>query len=361
MNKIRVLIVDDSAFIRKVLKDILESDQNVEVIAAAKNGKEAIEFLTKQDVDVITLDVEMPVMNGIDTLKEIMSFKPTPVVMLSSLTNEGADMTFKALDLGAVDFVAKPTNIFKMSSSDIQDDIITKVKEAAKVKTKKMSLKTVAEYIPKEPMESSRNVTLTPRDRRCEDVKKIIAIGTSTGGPRALQEVISNVSGKIDAPVLVVQHMPKGFTKSLAERLNGLSQLTVKEAEDGEPLCNGTVYIAPGDRHIEIKRISTGKYSIKLSDGPKVSGHKPSVDFMFQALSESTISDVIAVVMTGMGSDGTKGIVSLKNSKKSYNIAEDESTCVVFGMPKAAISTGQIDKIVPLGKIAMELNKIMGV
>lgn len=360
MNRIRVLIVDDSAFIRKILKDILESDKTIEIIGAAKNGKEALDFLQQNEVDVITLDVEMPIMDGIDTLKEIMRVKPTPVVMLSSLTNEGAEMTFKALDLGAVDFVAKPTNIFKMSSSDIQEDIISKIKEASMVKTKKIPSKKVFKEL-SEKNELPTSIIKPIRDKRCEDVKKIIAIGTSTGGPRALQEVISNISGEINSPIIVVQHMPKGFTKSLADRLNGLSQLNVKEAEDGEPLCNGTVYIAPGDRHIELRHISLNKYSIKLSDGPKVSGHKPSVDFMLEALSKSPISEVIAVIMTGMGSDGSKGLTSLKSNKKAFNIAEDESSCVVFGMPKAAIATGNIDKIIPLGKIAIELNKLMGV
>lgn len=353
MKKIKVLIVDDSAFIRKILKDILESEGDIEVIATAKNGSEALEFLKNNDADVITLDVEMPVMDGLETLRQIMKTKYTPVVMLSSLTKDGAEMTFKALDLGAVSFIAKPSNIFKMGTSEIHDSIVSKIKEASNIKSSKI-LEEKKEGLPK--------VKHTPaREYNDEKVSRIIAIGTSTGGPRALQEVLANISPLVKAPILIVQHMPKGFTKSLADRLNTISQINVKEAEDDEILQNGTAYIAPGDRHLNIKQISKTKYKIKLEDGPNISGHKPSVDSLFESLCRQADSQIMAVVMTGMGSDGSKGIKCLKETKKSFNVAEDESSCVVYGMPKSAVATGAVDKTIALTKIASEINKWMGV
>lgn len=355
MAKIKVLIVDDSTLIRKIVKDLLTEDPDFEVVGTAKNGKEALEFIQNHPVDVVTLDIEMPVMDGLKTLKEIMRIHPLPVVMLSSRTEEGADMTFKALDLGAVDFISKPTNVFNLSSAEMHNDLIETLKQASKAKLRRRLTASKKEEKPANHLPENIN------RKNAQEVSKIIAIGTSTGGPRALQEVIAKLSGKIDAPVLVVQHMPKGFTKSLAERLNAMSQLHVKEAEDREPLVNGTVYIAPGDRHLKISSTAKNKYRILLDDGANVSGHKPSVDAMFYSLSKEAINDITAVVMTGMGADGAKGIERLKDMKKSYNIAEDESTCVVFGMPKSAIATGKVDKVVPLNKIAVEINKLMGV
>ncbi len=356
MQNIKVLIVDDSAFIRKMLRDLLEIDKSIKVVAAVKNGKEAIDYINFNPVDVITLDVEMPIMDGIETLKEIMRVKPTPVVMLSSLTKEGADMTFKALDLGAVNFLAKPTNIFKISSStDIQDNIIDKVKEASRVRVSK-----ITNIKPRNIKINNLQPGYTTGIRD-NDIKKIVAIGTSTGGPRALQEVVSNLSGNFPAPIFIVQHMPKGFTKSLADRLNSISKVTVKEAEDNELVENSTAYIAPGDKHLKIEAISKNKYKIRLDDGPNVSGHKPSVDALFYSLCDVPTNDIISVIMTGMGADGAKAMEQLKLIKNSITLVEDESTCVVFGMPKSAIATGKVDKVLPLNKIALELNKILGV
>ena len=190
---------------------------------------------------------------------------------------------------------------------------------------------------------------------------KLVALACSTGGPKALQSVVPYLPKNLNAPVVLVQHMPKGFTKSLADRLNALSRIRVKEAEDNEVVVNATAYIAPGDRHLKIESIGRNKYRIKLDDGPNVSGHKPSVDALFYSLCDIPTNDIIAVIMTGMGSDGAKAMEQLKKIKKSINIAEDESTCVVFGMPKSAIATGQVDKILPLNRIALELNKMLGV
>ncbi|SHJ43815.1 protein-glutamate methylesterase/protein-glutamine glutaminase [Tepidibacter formicigenes] len=357
MDKIKVLIVDDSAFIRKIIRDILSADRQIQVVDVAKNGKEAIEKLMTNEVDVITLDVEMPIMNGILTLEKIMNQKPTPVVMLSSLTKSGADLTIQALNLGAVDFITKPSNIFKINDEEIKSLITDKIKIASRVKVSKKPY-TVEKKIKKINKE---NLNKKDINIRSDTVEYIIAIGTSTGGPRALQEVVTNISKNINAPIVIVQHMPPGFTKSLAERLNNISQIFVKEAEDGEIIKNGVAYIAPGDRHIKFK--NEGKrIKIVLDDGQKVSSHKPSVDAMFYSLCEIDLKKMIAVVMTGMGSDGTKGLKKLKEMKSNViSIAEDESTCVVFGMPKSVINLGLADKVLPVNFISKEINKLMGV
>jgi fused chemotaxis regulator ; protein-glutamate methylesterase in two-component regulatory system with chea len=361
INKIRVLNVDDSAFVRKLLKDVFSSDKDFILIDQAKNGKEALELLSKNNYDVITLDVEMPVMNGIEALREIMKIKPTPVVMLSTETKDGATITIEALDIGAADFITKPKNIFANNNSDLKKEIITTVKNASKVNVKLLSLKKSGAHnamvnkvdtVAKNNRISSGNSTL---------VKNIVTIGTSTGGPRALHEVIPNISGKINAPVLIVQHMPKGFTKSLADRLNMVSQLSVKEAEDGEILQNGFAYIAPGDKHLKIKSAGVDKYAVYLDGGDAINGHRPAVDAMMYSIADNPIKNVIAVVMTGMGNDGAKGLEKLKLVKNAKTISEDEKTCVVYGMPKAAAETGKVDMVVPLNNIANEINKLMGV
>lgn len=355
MKKIRVLIVDDSAFIRKILKDILSLDSEIEIIDIAKNGQEALEKLLTSDVDVITLDVEMPIMDGISTLKKIMKDKPTPTLMLSSLTQSGAELTIQALNLGAVDFITKPSNIFKISDENVKSLIIDKIKIASKIEVTKNNFISKEIVILKKESKIEFNY-----NSKSEAVEQIIAIGTSTGGPRALQEVIPNISENINAPVVVVQHMPAGFTKSLAERLNSISKITVKEAEHGEILKNGVAYIAPGEKHLKFKK-EAKNIKIILDDSDKISGHKPSVDAMFYSLSEIPFKKIVSVIMTGMGSDGSKGMKTLKENKNVYSIAEDESTCVVFGMPKSAINIGAVDKILPLSLISKEINKLMGV
>ncbi|SHG93112.1 protein-glutamate methylesterase/protein-glutamine glutaminase [Tepidibacter thalassicus] len=356
MDKIRVLVVDDSAFIRKIIKDILSVDKQIQVVDVAKNGKEAIEKLMLNEVDVVTLDVEMPIMNGILTLEKIMKEKPTPVVMLSSLTKSGADLTIQALNLGAVDFITKPSNIFKINDEEIKSLIINKIKTASKVKISRRH------YTKREIVKIKKeNTNKKSINIGFGQVESIIAIGTSTGGPRALQEVLPNISKNVKAPIVIVQHMPPGFTKSLAERLNNISEVLVKEAEDGEIVKNGVAYIAPGDKHIKFKN-EGNKIKIVLDDGQKVSGHKPSVDAMFYSLCEIDLRKIIAVVMTGMGSDGTKGLNKLKQVKQNViSIAEDESTCVVFGMPKSIINLGLADKVFPVNLIGKEINKLMGV
>ncbi|MCT4595602.1 MAG: chemotaxis response regulator protein-glutamate methylesterase [Anaeromicrobium sp.] len=358
-----MLIVDDSAFMRRILSDIINSNEGLEVIEIAKNGKEATAKLEKLQVDVVTMDVEMPIMDGIKCLEWIMENKPLPVVMLSSLTKKGADATLKALELGAVDFITKPTNIFKMNNDDVQREVTEKIKVASQVRIeKKASIKRAyktkvngTKSVHKPKVHTTKDIHKTFNNKS----NKIIVVGTSTGGPRALQYVIPDIQKNIKGSLLIVQHMPPGFTKSLAKRLNDLSEISVKEAQDNDILMAGCAYIAPGDRHMKIKKVG-GKYKIQLSQDRPVSGHRPSVDVLFDSAANEVTTDMLGVIMTGMGSDGAKGMVNLK-SKGAITIAQDEESCVVYGMPKSAVNLGCVDKIVSLQDIADEINKIVGV
>lgn len=345
----RVMIVDDSAFMRKVLSDMI-TEIGFEIAGAARNGKEAIGFIKELKPDVVTLDIEMPVMNGLEALEIIMKECPTPVVMLSTLTEEGAEETFKALQLGAVDFMTKPTSIFKVSTPENLRELKDKLESAAQSKLQKNGAL--------QRRGGVGSAEGAQRQRRASDgrgFKKIVAIGTSTGGPIALQEVMSRLPAGLKVPLVVVQHMPPKFTKSLAERLNDISELYVKEAENNEIIREETVYIAPGDKHLKIVR-NLGDFMIKLSDDDKVGGHRPSVDVMMNSLADLRNTSVVAVIMTGMGNDGTAGLKNLK-ANGAYIISQDEETSVVFGMPRAAIKAGIVDKISRLQDIADDIKK----
>lgn len=356
MQKKRVLIVDDSAFMRKVLADIVNSDPGLEVADVAKNGQEAIQKVLLLKPDVMTLDVEMPVMDGLSALEVVMRDSPMPVIMLSSLTKEGADATLRALELGALDFITKPNSIFQINTQDMQQELLSKLKMAAGVSAKVRS----APHRDRIPIVRAATARRdSTRGLKNGRIKKIIAIGTSTGGPKALQDVIPNLPSDLQASVLVVQHMPPGFTKSLAERMDGISQMRVKEAEHNDILLPGWVYIAPGNYHLRVVR-DGHDFRIKLGEDELVSGHRPSVDAMMASLSELNMSDIIGVIMTGMGSDGAKGLKLLKE-QRTFVIAQDEESCVVFGMPKSAIKLEAVDKIVSLDGIADEIIKAMGV
>jgi len=364
INKIRILNIDDSAFVRKMLKDVFSSDKDFILIEQARNGKEALDILSRSNFDVITLDVEMPIMNGLETLQAIMDKKPTPVVMLSTKTSQGASTTIEALNLGAVDFITKPTNIFSADREKLGDEIIKTVKNASTVNVKTPYFKRTERLRQVEVQKGlTRNFT------RFSDlgydsgdkVKTIIAIGTSTGGPRALNQVIPEISQNVNAAVLVVQHMPAGFTKSLAERLDSISKLKVTEAKDKEVLKNGHVYVAPGGKQMKLRAIGADKYEIYLDDENGQNGHKPSVDIMMNSVCDLPIKNVVSVIMTGMGGDGAKGLERLKMEKNAITVAQDKESCVVYGMPKVAVETGKVDKVVPLNSIAVELNRIMGV
>jgi len=370
LSKSKLLIVDDSAFMRKLISDFFHDHPRVEVIGTARNGKDAIKKIQQLHPDVVTMDVEMPELNGLDALKEIMEICPVPVIMLSSETQNGADTTLQAMENGAVDFVAKPSGTISLDLHKVKEELIQKVQSAAGVSVSKLKkplgIKAVSidQQMPTEKVQSSfanrkihqdsyENLHTTNKQTNwTKAAKKIVLIGTSTGGPRALQEVITRLPQTISAPILIVQHMPKGFTKSLAERLNQLSNISVKEAEHGDLLKDGTAYIAPGGYHLRlVKRGNQFEVALDQTEPPR-SGHRPSVDVMFEDVSRFTDFDKIAVIMTGMGADGSKGLTALKNTGKTIAIAESQETCIVYGMPKAAVETKLVDEVVVVDEIA---------
>lgn len=346
---IKVMIVDDSALIRRILTDILNKDDEISVIATARNGKEALEILETLKPDLITLDIEMPIMDGITALKHIVSKYKIPVIMISSLSLEGAELTLKAMDEGAIDFLPKPNNIFKLSEDEVSEQILNKIKAGAnsKIFYGQFTSPTIKHHRPTIEEETSKKFS------------SIIAIGSSTGGPRALQNLLSGLPRDINASIVIAQHMPPKFTKSLADRLNSISEIGVKEAEEGDILKRGWAYIAPGDYHMRIE--AKGKQlAVKLNKNPKVMGLRPTVDNLMESISEIGSYSKLGVILTGMGSDGAKGIEAIKKSK-AYTIAQDEKTSVVYGMPKAAILTGFIDEILSIDEIAEKITNKVGV
>lgn len=344
---IKILIVDDSAFMRKLLSDLFSSESDFMIIGTARNGKEAIDKVEQLKPDVVTMDVEMPILNGIQALEIIMKETPTPVLMLSSLTSAGAKATLTALELGAVDFVAKTSGVIS-SITGIGNEILAKSRAASKANVSQLSK--IKATLPSMINLSSPNFTASSEEG-------ILAIGTSTGGPRALQEIITRLPGNLPCGIVIVQHMPSGFTKSLAERLNSLSALTVKEAEHNEVIRPGFVFIAPGDYHMTIEREGNKKV-VKLNQNPPIGGHRPAVDPMMESVAKAYGERTVGVILTGMGHDGAKGIQAIKQ-QRGYTIAEDQSTAVVFGMPKSAIELGVVDKIAPLSAIASEIVKVI--
>ncbi len=361
MSRIRVLVVDDSAFMRKVISDTLTSNPDIEVIGRAKNGQEAIEKVTRLKPDVVTMDIEMPVLDGMNALGYIMSECPTPVIMLSAANS--TDTTITAFHYGAVDFIVKPTGEMSRNMITIKDEIIKKVKAAAGVAVHKLGFieeEKKKEAVGKELLFNFLDHSIeNSKKKKTEPIKKIklqkvVVIGSSTGGPRALQQVIPLLPSTFDAPVLVVQHMPPGFTKSLADRLNVQSMMKVREAEEGDPVEPGTVYIAPGDYHMIVKQQRKNgelREIIGLTKDERVQGVRPSVDVLFRSVAQIYGAQALGVILTGMGSDGSDGVRKLKSAGGRI-IAEDESTCVVYGMPKSVIDQKLADYILPINKIA---------
>lgn len=375
LQKIKLLVVDDSAFMRKLISDFFSDHRHIEVIGAARNGKDAIKKIEQLKPDVVTMDVEMPEMNGMEALKEIMQKHPLPVIMLSSTTKRGAENTLMAMEYGAVDFVAKPSGSISLDLHKIKNELVHKVEEASKVTVSKLRKpfhkSTAASQMPHQPLnnEESKLKNMTKPTVKIDvpikktdwskTSKKLILIGTSTGGPRALQEVITKIPANVGAPILIVQHMPAGFTKSLATRLDQLSDIHVKEAEQGDLLQKGTAYIAPGGYHLKLRKIGSS-FAVVLDDQePPRAGHRPSVDVMFEDVSQYPEFDKIAVIMTGMGYDGSKGLVSLKKTGNVMAIAESAETCIVYGMPKAAVETQLVDEVADVDDIAKTIMKYM--
>jgi two-component system, chemotaxis family, protein-glutamate methylesterase/glutaminase len=362
LAKIRVLIVDDSAFMRKLINDFLSEHPEIEVIGTARNGEDALKKWKIFRPDVITLDVEMPVLNGLEVLKTIMREQPIPVVMLSSTTKEGADTTLQAIQAGAVDFVAKPSGSISIDLHKIKAELIEKVLSASKANLSKINSFDISIPVAKKTdrmiasEKKPAEKLFASGTKPDQNSKKIICIGTSTGGPRALQQVLTSLPKDIGVPILIVQHMPAGFTKSLANRLNSLSQIHVKEAEDGELLQKGTAYIAPGGWHLQVKSIGSS-LAVSLGNTAPRNGHRPSVDVMLESISSIKNYTKIAVIMTGMGSDGSKGLLDMKKNGTVKAIAESQETSIVFGMPKAAIATNMVDEVANVENIAQSIMK----
>ena len=397
---IRILIADDSAFMRKVLTDLFKAQPDFEVVGTAINGRDAVEKVKKYHPDLLTLDVQMPVMDGLNALAVIMEIAPMPVVMLSSLTKEGTDETIRALSLGAVDFISKAGGSISRIDT-IEEDILAKCRAAAKANVKRaMKGARAAELAERErrakekaepprmhhvelparhnpfgtkpateekkprnpfghhenPLLQKRKPTLTPHAQPAPNVKasgagsgKLVAIGTSTGGPQALHSVITRLPGELPCGVVVVQHMPPGFTKSLANRLDSLSKVSVKEAENGDIIEPGHVYIAPGNYHMRVASEGS-KRKIVLSQDPPVGNHRPAVNVLYDSVAPVG-KNLVAVIMTGMGCDGTEGMKKIK-AQGGYSIAQDESTSVVYGMPKSVVDAGLADEVRPVTDIA---------
>ncbi|WIG48610.1 protein-glutamate O-methylesterase CheB [Bacillus halotolerans] len=345
---IRVLVVDDSAFMRKMIGDFLTEEKQIEVIGTARNGEEALKKIELLKPDVITLDIEMPVMNGTDTLRKIIELYQLPVIMVSSQTQQGKECTINCLEIGAFDFITKPSGSISLDLYKIKEQLVERVIAAGLSGQQKAAAPAVIRPEPKciaKPVLSQS---------KSGPGRHIVCIGTSTGGPRALQKVIPKLPKDLNAPVVVVQHMPEGFTASLADRLNHLSDIRVKEAKDGDVALNGCVYIAPGGKNISVIK-NSGGLKIVLDNHDTPSRHKPSADYLFRSVGKLTDYEKVAVIMTGMGSDGTAGLKDMLASGNVKTIAESEESCVVFGMPKAAVKAGLIHEIKHVEDIAASI------
>lgn len=345
-GKIKVLIVDDSAVVRQTLTDTLHSDPQIEVMGAARDPYVAADYIAKEVPDVIVLDVEMPRMDGITFLHKVMSQHPIPVVMCSTLTEKGAETTLKALEYGAVDIIQKPKLGTKQFLEESKIRICDSVKAAARVRVKRV---TGAPRQVEKKLTADVMLAPPPPKAMVQTTEHVIAVGASTGGTEALRVFLEALPGDC-AGIVIVQHMPEGFTKAFSERLNGICKIRVKEAQDNDTVLRGQALIAPGNRHMLLKR-SGARYYVEIKDGPLVCRHRPSVDVLFRSTARYAGKNAIGVIMTGMGDDGARGMLEMKQAG-AYTIAQDEASCVVFGMPKEAIALGGVDKILSLDRIA---------
>ncbi len=339
-KKIKVLVVDDSALMRRMISDILNSNPYTEVIGTARNGQEALEKVNNLNPDVITLDIRMPDMSGLDVLYEVMRKNPTPVIVISAYTKIGNHDSVKAFEYGAVDVIQKPSGPISLDLNSIKDEIIRLVRTAAVAEIKNLILK------------KSKKIT-----KELPESEKILVIGASTGGPPAIRTVLSAFPKDFPTPILVIQHMHEGFTKTFAERLNQICRIEVKEAEDGDVLKDGFAYVAPGGYHLEIKRLGN-KIIIKLTKKPPVHALRPCMDVTLESVANIYRENTIAVILTGMGKDGTEGMKLVKQ-KGGKTIAQDEKTSVIFGMPRSAIESGCVDYVLPIEKISEGILKVL--
>lgn len=356
-NKKKILLVDDSALMRSVLCDIINKDERFQVADRATNGLEALDLLTRKTYDAVVLDVNMPKMNGLELLKELQKRRISARVMMASTdTREGAKTTLDALELGALDFVHKPDNAVSCRNAEFRQRFIDVLDAVTQSKAPSFGKTFVLEEI----RTSRKVVELVQKKSASMKGNKLVAIASSTGGPKALQQVVPRLPKNLKAPVLIVQHMPAGFTLSLAERLDSLSEIKVTEAVEGETLEEGHVYLARGGMHMSVVN-KAGRYTIHYTDEPPREGVKPCANYMYESLNNSRYDEIVCVVMTGMGADGTKGIANLKTTKKTHVIAQDQSTCAVYGMPKSIVTNGLADQVVALEQIAQEIILNVGV
>lgn len=347
-NKIRVLIVDDSASVRQILSTILSEDPDIEVMAAVSDPFAAAKRLQEELPDVIILDIEMPRMDGMTFLRKIMAQRPIPVIICSTLTEQGSNLMFEAFEAGAVDIVPKPRVDTRQALMESSGRLRDAVKSASRARVRPRAARRPVEA--KLTADAIMPPPVAGRSR--PETERIVCIGVSTGGTESLRDVLE-VLPRACPGILIVQHMPQGFTAAFAKRLNGICEIDVKEAEDGEPVSPGTAYIAPGSRHMLLQRTGV-RYHIAIKDGPPVSRHRPSADVLFRSAAQYAGKNALGIIMTGMGDDGAKGLLEMRKLGAATR-AQDEESCVVFGMPKEAIACGAVEKIVSLSKISREI------
>ncbi len=350
-GQIKVLVVDDSTLVRKIVTDSLESDPLIKVIGEADNGETAVKLAKELDPDVITMDIEMPVMDGLTALRAIIATNPKPVIMLSVFTQHGAEETFKALEYGAVDFIPKPSSMVSLSLNEISELLRTKVKSVSQSRVEGADTPIRKRSVLPAGVAADKKPAAAPGVKGAS--LRVVGIGTSTGGPAALMQVFTNIPPNFPSSILVVQHMPEGFTKAFAERLDSMSNLKVKEAEDMDPVLPGCAFVAPGNMHISIEE-KNSKRVVRVFQGEKVSGHRPSIDVLFESMAATTGKNTVAVIMTGMGRDGADGITKIKQAG-GKTIAQNEETSIVYGMNRVAVEKGGIDDVVPLSEIPKKI------
>ncbi|MBE5900592.1 MAG: chemotaxis response regulator protein-glutamate methylesterase [Lachnospiraceae bacterium] len=400
--KKNIMVVDDSALMRRVICDIINSDSSFEVVDTSRDGQEAYEKILMRQFDAIILDINMPRMDGLELLRKLKKERiKVTVIMASTLTVEGAKETIESLELGAFDFVTKPGNVIEAKGEEFSSRLLNMLRVALHIdsgSTRPRTSETIRPVKPtpqpvkeergaksffsrQTPVKEKPATTIRPQitspiatqtakpttgvvgaeRSTVKSGNKLVALACSTGGPQSLQKVIPLLPAEMDAPMVLVQHMPVGFTKSLADRLNELSKVTVKEAEEGDVLKKGHVYIAPGGKHLTVAKKADGSHAIHLDDSPAVGGLKPCADLMYDSLTNCGYDEIVCVVLTGMGEDGCKGIKKLLKSKPVYTISQDEATCVVYGMPRAVAEAGVSNKVVPLQNVASTIITNVGV
>ncbi len=348
IDKIRVLVADDSAFMRKVLVSILDSDGSFEVVGEARDGREAVEQSAKLKPNVITMDINMPHMDGLQATEIIMSTEPRPILIVSSESREGAKATLRALELGAIDFLAKPTSAIDLDMSSVRDELVRKLRTASKVRVIRNLSRSAESAMPAlGPLEPLAAYAVNDSSG-----PPVAVLAASTGGPATLMKLVPQFPRDFPGAVLVVQHMPGAFTSQFAEQLASVSQLPVKQAENGETLRAGQVYVCPGDSHLRL--VAPGR--VVLDSGPRIAGYRPSIDVALESVAALTGRNATVAILTGMGNDGARGVMAIQESG-GLVLAQDESTSVIFGMPAEAIKTGAVEQVLPLQQIAAAISR----